>query len=112
MRGMPKVVLVDASALIYRAYHAIPDNLATSSGLHTNAIYGFATMFRKLFAGKKPDLGAVVFDSRTPTFREQRYPDYKAQRPEVPPTLAEQVPWIDKLVEASGFPSMRLDGYE
>ncbi len=112
MPSTPKVVLVDGSSLIYRAYFAIPDNLTTATGLHTNAILGFAMMFRKLFSGKKPDLGAVVFDAPGPTFREARYPEYKAQRPSMPKELAEQLPFIDQLVEANKFPAMRLPGYE
>ncbi len=67
-----KLVLVDGTALIFRAYFAIPASFATTSGLHTNAIFGFATMFRKLFAGKKPDYGVVVFDSAAKTFREEK----------------------------------------
>ena len=63
MSSPKKLVLVDGTALIFRAYFAVPANFATTKGLHTNAIYGFATMFRKLFAGRKPELGAVVFDS-------------------------------------------------
>ncbi|MEO1335722.1 MAG: hypothetical protein AAFV29_08755, partial [Myxococcota bacterium] len=59
----PKAVLIDGSALIYRAYYAIPSNLRTSEGLPTNATYGFATMFRKLMAGRQLTYGAVVFDA-------------------------------------------------
>ena len=109
---MKKLVLVDGTALIFRAYFAIPASFATTSGLHTNAIFGFATMFRKLFAGKKPDYGVVVFDSAAKTFREEKYADYKAQRPEMASDLREQLPWIDKVVEANRFPRMRIDGYE
>jgi DNA polymerase-1 len=107
-----KLVLVDGTALIFRAYFAIPASFATTSGLHTNAIFGFATMFRKLFAGKKPDYGVVVFDSAAKTFREEKYAEYKAQRQEMASDLAEQLPWIDKVVEANQFPRLRIDGYE
>lgn len=112
MANARKVVLVDGSSLIFRAYFAIPGNLMTATGLHTNAIFGFATMFRKMFAGRKPDLGAVVFDSPKKTFREERYPSYKAHRPALPDELAEQLEWIDKLVVANRFPKLRMDGYE
>ena len=108
----PKIVLVDGSSFIFRAYFAIPDNLATTSGLHTNAIYGFALMFRKLFAGRKPELGAVVFDSAVKTFRAEMYPAYKAQRPPLSQELVEQLPWIDRLVKAHRFHRLRVDGYE
>jgi DNA polymerase-1 len=112
MAAPRKVVLVDGSSLIFRAYFAIPGNLATATGLHTNAAFGFATMFRKMFAGRKPDLGAVVFDSPKKTFREERYPSYKAHRPALPDELAEQLEWIDKLVVANHFPKLRVEGYE
>jgi len=107
-----KLVLVDGTALIFRAYFAIPASFATTSGLHTNAIFGFATMFRKLFAGKKPDYGVVVFDSAAKTFREEKYADYKGDRQEMASDLREQLPWIDKVVEANRFPRLRIDGYE
>ncbi len=74
-------MLVDGSWLVFRAFFAIPANLTTRGGLPTNAIFGFATMFRKLFAGRMPERGAVLFDASEPTHREQRFPQYKAQRP-------------------------------
>ncbi len=107
-----RVVLVDGTWLVFRAYFAIPANLTNSRGLHTNAIYGFATMFRKLFSGRRPEWGAVAFDPPGKTFREERYPEYRAQRPEMPPDLAEQLPWIDRLVKAHGFPMVRCPGWE
>jgi DNA polymerase-1 len=107
-----RLVLVDGSWLVYRAFFAIPSNLTTKSGLHTNAIFGFATMFRKLFSGRMPERGVVVFDSPEPTFREQRFPSYKAQRPSMPAELAEQLPHIDRVVTANHFPLLRKAGYE
>jgi DNA polymerase-1 len=107
-----RLVLVDGSWLVFRAFFAIPSNLTTKNGLPTNAIFGFATMFRKLFAGKMPDRGAVVFDSPEPTHREQRFPEYKAQRPPMASELAVQLPHIDRLVTANHFPLLRKPGYE
>ncbi len=107
-----RVILIDGSSLIYRAYYAIPGNLTTSSGLHTNAIYGFALMFGKILAGKLPEFGAMVFDAPGKTFREDEYPDYKAHRPSMPPDLKEQLPSIDRLVEQHDFPILRVEGYE
>ena len=95
-----RLILIDASSLIYRAYYAIPSNFSTADGLHTNAIYGFATMFRKILSGRTPERGAVVFDAPGQTFRDEKYPQYKAQRPRMDPELREQLEWIDKLVEA------------
>ncbi len=112
MAAVPKMVLVDGTALIYRAYYAIPSNLCTSTGIHTNATYGFANMFRKIFAARKPDFGAVIFDAPGSTFRDERYADYKATREAMPEQLTGQLPWIDKLVDAFRFPRYRVPGYE
>lgn len=112
MARSERLVLVDGSWLVFRAFFAIPANLATRTGLHTNATYGFATMFRKLFSGRMPDRGAVVFDAPARTVREERYPQYKAQRPAMAPDLREQLPWIDRVVAANHFPMLRVDGYE
>jgi DNA polymerase I len=107
-----RLVLVDGSWLVFRAFFAIPANLTTRKGLPTNAIFGFATMFRKLFAGRTPERGAVAFDCPDPTHRELRFPQYKAQRPTMPRELAEQLPYIDQLVTTNRFPAVRKPGYE
>lgn len=107
-----RLVLVDGSWLVFRAFFAIPSNLKTRSGVHTNATFGFATMFRKLFSGRMPDRGAVVFDAPGVTLREQRFPQYKSQRPAIPPELREQLPLIDRVVAANRFPMLRVEGYE
>jgi DNA polymerase I len=107
-----RVILIDGSSLIYRAYYAIPGNLTNSSGLHTNAVYGFALMFGKILAGKLPEFGAMIFDAPGKTFREEEYPEYKAQRESMPPDLKEQLESIDQLVEEHDFPILRVEGYE
>ncbi|MCC7538043.1 MAG: DNA polymerase I, partial [Deltaproteobacteria bacterium] len=107
-----KLVLVDGSWLVFRAYFALPGNLSTATGLHTNAIFGFANTFRKLFAGRKPELGAVVFDAPGRTFRDEKFPEYKATRPTMAPELREQLPWIDRVVEANNFRLLRKEGFE
>jgi DNA polymerase-1 len=107
-----RVVLIDGSSMIYRAYFAIPSNFQTSRGLHTNATYGFALMFRKILAGRAPSMGAVVFDAPGKTFRDEKFPAYKAHRPKMAPDLREQLPWIRKVVEVHDFPTLRVEGYE
>ena len=107
-----RVVLVDGTAIIYRAWFALPKNLRTSFGLTSNAVFGFATMFRKLFTGRAPVCGAVVFDAPGRTFRDDKYPGYKAQRPRMDDDLRAQLPWIDKVVQAWGFPMLRIPGFE
>jgi len=107
-----RVILVDASSLIYRAFFAIPGTLRTADGTPPNAVYGFAQMFRKILGGRTPRFGAAVFDAPGPTFRAQKYPDYKAQRPPMPDELRVQLPLIDELVRAHAFPLLRMSGYE
>lgn len=112
MAPTERLILVDGSSLIYRAYYAIPANFSTSQGLPTNAIYGFATMFKKVLAGKTPELGAVIFDAPGKTFRSEKYPEYKSHRPRMDDELKQQLSWIDKLVQAHQFPLLRVPGYE
>ncbi len=107
-----RVVLVDGSALVYRAFYALPPHLKTKDGVHTNAIFGFATMFTKMFAGKRPSFGAVIFDPPGPTVRNEMYAQYKAQRPPMPAELKAQLPLIDELVRAYNFPLLRVPGLE
>ena len=107
-----RVVLIDGSALVFRAFYALPTGFSTASGLPTNATYGFALMFNKLRAGKAPKYGVVVFDAPGPTFRDERYPEYKAQRPKMPGDLKRQLPWINALVEAQGYPVLQVSGVE
>lgn len=107
-----KVVLVDGSWLAFRAFFALPTSLRTAEGLPTNAIYGFATMFRKLFTGKRPDAGAIVFDPPGPTTRELRFPAYKAHRPPTPRDLVLQWPHLERVARAHGFHVITVQGLE
>ncbi|MAR56055.1 MAG: DNA polymerase I [Rickettsiales bacterium] len=107
-----RVVLIDGTALIFRAFFAIPGTFRTTTGIPTNATYGFALMFRKLLEGKTPAFGAVVFDAPGRTFRDERYPQYKAQRPRMQPDMRTQIPWIHRVVEAHDYPLVEVSGYE
>lgn len=107
-----RVVLIDGTALIYRAYYAIPSTFSTADGTPTNATYGFALMFRKILGGKTPKFGAVIFDAPGGTFRDEKYPEYKAQRPSMESDMRVQIPWIHKVVEAHDFPLLQVPGYE
>ena len=112
MANPERLILVDGSALVYRAFFAIPGAFQTSAGLPTNATYGFATMFRKVLSGRTPERGAVVFDAPGKTFRDEKYPEYKAQRPRMDDRLRVQLPWIDRVVETHRFKILRVFGYE
>ena len=85
--------LIDGSAYIYRAYHAI-QQLANSSGLPTNAVFGFTRMLLRLMEDRSPEYVAMVFDAKGPTFRHQLYEDYKANRPPMPEALSVQIPYV------------------
>ncbi len=111
LRG-ERVALVDGTALVYRAFFAIPPHLKTKEGKLTNATFGFASMCKKLFSAKRPRFGAVVFDAPGRTFREERYQHYKAQRPPMPPELAQQLADINDVVRVNRFPILRIPGYE
>lgn len=106
-----RLYLVDGMSHIYRAYYAIR-GLSASSGLPTNAIYGFTNILRKLIADEKPDYLAVIFDAAGPTFRHEAYESYKATRTGMPDDLAQQLPYIDRVCEVLRVPTNRTPGYE
>ncbi len=112
MASKGRVILIDGSSMVFRAFFAIPGNFSTKEGLPTNATYGFALMFNKLLAGRTPEYGAVIFDAPGKTFRDEKYPAYKAQRPRMPGELRQQLEWIDKLVAANRYPIFKVPGYE
>lgn len=105
------MLLIDAFAVIHRAFHALPDFTAPD-GSHVNAVYGFFSTLLKAVRELRPDYVVVGFDSPAPTFRHKEFEEYKAQRPETPHTLTEQIPLIKELVETLGIPPLILEGYE
>jgi len=105
------LILVDGSSYLYRAYHALPP-LSTSDGEPTGALYGVANMLRKLVADYHPQHMAVVFDAPGPTFREDLYAEYKANRPPMPDDLSVQVEPLQALVQAMGLPLLVVPGVE
>ena len=106
-----RVYLVDGSSYIYRAYYAIR-HLSNSKGEATNAVYGFTNMLLNLVRDEKPDLLAVVFDAKGPTFRKELYPEYKANRSAMPEDLVAQVPLIKEVVRALRMPALEMAGVE
>ena len=105
------LVLVDGSSYLYRAFHAMP-NLANSRGEPTGAVYGVTNMLRKLLADYDPQYIAVVFDAKGKTFRDDVYPEYKANRPPMPDGLAAQIESIHAIVEAMGLPLLQIPNVE
>jgi DNA polymerase-1 len=103
--------LLDGSAYIHRAYHALPP-LSNSSGLPTHAILGFTNILLRLIREKAPRYLAVAFDTKGPNFRHTIYPEYKANRPRMQDDLAVQIPWIKKIVAAYRIPVLEREGCE
>ncbi len=106
-----EIYLIDGSAYIYRAYHAIVP-LSNSKGLPTHAVLGFINTIKRLIREKQPDDLVVAFDSRGKVFRHELYKEYKANRPPMPEDLSCQIPFIRKYVESSGIPSLQETGVE
>ncbi len=106
-----ELFLIDGSAYLYRAFHAIR-NLSNSKGLPTNATFGFTRMLLKLIKERNPDYIAMFFDVKGPTFRHDMYDQYKATRPPMPEDMAQQIPWIKKVVTAFGIPIVEKQGFE
>ncbi|HKR07069.1 MAG TPA: DNA polymerase I [Bacteroidia bacterium] len=108
-----KLFLLDAMALIYRAYFAFSNNhRINSKGQNTSAIFGFATTLIEVLKKQQPTHIAVVFDTEAPTSRHEEFSDYKANRQEIPEDLALAIPYVIKLVEAFNIPVISSDGYE
>ena len=106
-----KLFLIDGNSFCYRAYYAIRD-LSNSKGRATNAVYGVVTMITKLIKEQRPDLLAIAFDLKGPTFRHKKYKDYKIHRKPMPDDLVTQMPIIKEVVSAYRIPIFELQGYE
>jgi DNA polymerase-1 len=109
--AQPELFLIDGNSLAYRAFFALPEEMSTSDGRPTNAIYGFASMLAKLLIEHNPAAGIIVWDAGW-SGREKEYEPYKAQRRPKPDLLSEQWPHLEPLAEAFGFRNTRVKGYE
>ncbi len=117
IRTMPqtnkKLFLLDAMALIYRAYYALNRNpRINSKGLNTSAVLGFANSLYDVIKNEKPTHIGVAFDTHAPTVRHESFADYKAQRESMPEDIATAIPYIIRLIEAFRVPVLAVDGYE
>src|SRR5918998_3637959 len=109
-----RIYLIDGYSLLYRAFYALPQSIATTSGLPTNALYGFTSMVLKLLGeddGEEVGLG-VVWDSGKPAFRLEIFPEYKAQRSSMPEELRAQLDHLDQILDAMNIPAIRAEGFE
>ncbi len=111
MPDIKPLILVDGSSYLYRAFHAMPA-LTNSKGFPTGAAYGVINMLRRLLNDYQPDLIAVVFDAKGKTFRNDLYPEYKANRLSMPDELGQQIKPIHDIIRALGIPIIMMEGVE
>ncbi|MBR4937233.1 MAG: DNA polymerase I, partial [Bacteroidaceae bacterium] len=110
---MEKIFLLDAYALIYRAYYAlIRSPRINSRGENTSAIFGFVNTLEDVLRNEKPDYIGIAFDPAGPTFRHEEYPEYKAQRESTPEDIRRSVPIIKDIIRAYNIPILEVPGFE
>ena len=109
----PRLLLLDGHSLAYRAFFALPvENFSTTTGQHTNAVYGFTSMLINVLRDEQPTHVAVAFDVSRQTFRMQEYSEYKAKRNKTPTEFSSQLPLIEEVLDALNIPFLKKEGYE
>lgn len=108
---MKKLLVIDGNSILSRAFYGIRP-LTTRDGLFTNAIYGMVNIVSKHISEQKPDYAAVAFDVKAPTFRHERFSDYKGTRKPTPPEFLMQLPYAKDVMRAMGIHTLELAGYE
>ena len=109
---MSKLLLLDGNSLTYRAFFAVPEDMATRSGQPTGAVFGFTSMLINLVRDHRPDALAVCFDRPEPTFRHEAAPQYKAHRDETPATLIDQLGLVRQVLDSLSIPAVDCAGFE
>ncbi|MBM3957788.1 MAG: DNA polymerase I, partial [Gemmatimonadetes bacterium] len=110
--GKPLLLLLDGHAMVFRAWFSIPERLSTATGIDTRGAYGFLNTFLRVVRQYRPTHAALAFDTEAPTFRDEIFPEYKAQRPPVPEDLHAQIPLVKGVMQAFQVPVFEYDGYE
>src|SRR5918999_1589805 len=108
----PKVLILDGHSLAFRAFYALPEDLQTTDGTHTNAVYGFTAMLIKMLQDEKPDYIACCFDMGRPLQRTEPFADYKATHTEAPERFSPQLPLIREVLRVLRIPIFELAGHE
>ena len=109
----PRLLLLDGHSLAYRAFFALPvDNFSTTTGQHTNAVFGFTSMLINVLRDERPTHIAVAFDVSRKTFRMDEYAEYKAGRNKTPTEFSSQLPLIEEVLTAMRIPYLKKEGYE
>ncbi len=109
---MPRLALLDGHSLAFRAFYALPPDLATPDGRPTNAVFGFTSMVIKLLGDEHPEAMAVAWDTPEPTFRDAAYAAYKATRKAAPDLFRQQLPLMDEVADCLRIAQFRFPGYE
>ena len=110
---MSRLLLLDGHSLAYRAFFALPaENFSTSTGQHTNAVYGFTSMLINMLRDEEPTHVVVAFDKARHSFRTEEYSDYKAGRARTPDEFQGQIPLVKEILDALRITFVELDGYE
>ena len=108
-----RLLLLDGHSLAYRAFFALPvENFSTTTGQHTNAVFGFTSMLINVLRDEQPTHIGVAFDKSRQTFRLEQYSEYKAKRNKTPDEFSSQLPLIDEVLDALKIKHLRKDGYE
>jgi DNA polymerase-1 len=107
-----KLLVLDGHSLAFRAFYALPEDLQTTDGTYTNAVYGFTSMLIKLMQEEKPDYLAACFDAGGPLQRTEEFADYKANRTEAPSSFGPQMPLIHEVLKVLHIPVFMLEGHE
>ncbi|TCO23324.1 DNA polymerase I [Kribbella steppae] len=111
--GRPRILLLDGHSLAYRAFYALPvENFSTTTGQHTNAVYGFTSMLINMLRDEQPTHVCVAFDVSRKTFRSEQYAEYKAGRSKSPDEFKGQVSLVKEVLEALRIPTTEIDGWE
>src|SRR3954471_24018912 len=109
---MAKILLLDGNSLAYRAFFALPADMATASGQVTNAVFGFTSMLINLLRDHRPHAIAVAFARPEPTFRHERIETYKANRTAAPDILRQQIGLVRQVIETLRIPILEVAGFE
>ena len=107
-----KLLLIDGHSLAFRAFYALPEDLKTTDGTHTNAVYGFTSMLIKLLQEQRPDFIACCLDAGAPLQRTEEFADYKANRTEAPELFSPQMSLIREVLRVLRMPVYELEGHE
>ena len=111
-KDRPLLLVIDGHAMVYRAFFSIPERLSTSTGQDTRGAYGFLTTLLKVLRDHSPTHVAVAFDTSAPTFRHERYSNYKAGRPPMPDELRQQFPLVKRILKSFKIPYVEKDRWE